>query len=191
MRVDTVSPEVLVDRVVRLERALRRTRWGMFVLLLLLVALFFVWYGVGGIVQREIRVHRIYSVDDAGTVRVRIGQDRPGVHRMSPVSGVTLYDSTGLERGGMATMANGRVAMGLDAPSTPAGTARDRVGLMVDGKGQTMFMLLDAQAVPVVMAKGGESGGTLQVSALAPDGKHLQVRTLGAQGDTQSVQSDD
>lgn len=184
----TTSPELLEVRVVRLERALRRTRWGMFALLLLLLAMFLAWYGVGGIVQREIRVHRIYSVDDAGVVRVRIGEDPAGGHRLSRIAGVTFYDTTGLERGGMGTMANGRAAIALDAPSSPPGTPRDRVGMMVDGQGHTMFMFLDGQGMPVVMAKGGDKGGTLQVSELTPDGKHLAVRTLGAQGDTQSTE---
>ncbi|MBA2077490.1 hypothetical protein [Rhodanobacter sp. PCA2] len=186
---NSVTSEALEVRLVRLERSLRRARWGLFGLLLLVVAMFLAWYGVGGIVQREIRVHRIYAVDDSGTVRVRIGQDPAGAdHRMSPVSGVVLYDGTGLERGGMATMANGRVALGLDAPTTPKGTARDRVGLMVDGKGNTMFMLLDARAMPVVMAQGGDKGGNLQVSELSPDGKQLQVRTLAVGGDKQSTE---
>ncbi|MEW9571340.1 hypothetical protein ABQJ54_06230 [Rhodanobacter sp. Si-c] len=188
---DSAASEDLEVRLARLERSLRRARWGMVGLLLLVVVLFLAWYGVGGIVQREIRVHRIYAVDDAGVVRVRIGQDPAGGHRMSPVSGVVLYDSTGLERGGMATMANGRVAVGLDAPGTPKGTARDRVGLMVDGKGNTMFMLLDARGAPVMLAKGGAKGGALQVSEVTPDGKHLQVRTLGANGDTRSTQDAD
>ena len=185
---NSANPEVLEVRLVQLERSLRLTRWGMAGLLLLMVLLFLAWYGVGGIVQREIRVHRIYSVDDAGVVRVRIGEDPAGIHRLSRVAGVALYDSTGLERGGMATMANGRVVVGLDAPSTPPGTARDRVGLMVDGKGHTMFMLLDAQGAPVVMAKGADKGGSLQVSEVSPDGKHLQVRTLGVNGDKQSTE---
>lgn len=188
---NSVASEAVEVRLARLERSLRRARWSMVGLLLLVVALFLAWYGVGGITQREIRVHRIYAVDDAGTVRVRIGEDPAGGHRMSRASGVVVYDATGLERGGMATMDNGRVVIGLDAPSTPKGTARDRVGMMVDGKGHTMFMLLDAQAVPVVMARGGDKGGTLQVSELSPDGKQLQVRTLGVNGDKQSTEGAD
>lgn len=188
---NSVASEAVEVRLARLERSLRRARWGMVGLLLLVVALFLAWYGVGGIVQREIRVHRIYAVDDAGVVRARIGEDPAGGHRLSRVAGVTLYDPTGLERGGMVSMANGSVAIGLDASTTPNGTDRDRVGLMVDGKGNTMFMLLDAKAVPVVMAKGGDKGGTLQVSALTPDGKQLQVRTLGVDGDKQSTEDAD
>ena len=188
---NSVASEAVEVRLARLERSLRRARWGMVGLLLLVVALFLAWYGVGGIVQREIRVHRIYAVDDAGVVRARIGEDPAGGHRLSRVAGVTFYDATGLERGGMGTMANGSAAVVLDASTTPKGTARDRVGLMVDGKGNTMFMLLDAKAVPVVMAKGGDKGGTLQVSALTPDGKQLQVRTLGVDGDKQSTEDAD
>src|SRR6185312_5231368 len=96
-RMNSASPEVLEVRLARIERSLRRARWGMLGLLLLVVALFLAWYGVGGIVQREIRVHRIYAVDDAGVVRVRIGQDPAGGHRMSRAAGVIVYDTTGLE----------------------------------------------------------------------------------------------
>ncbi len=45
--------------------------------------------------------------------------------------------------------------------------------------------------MPVVMAKGGEQGGNLQVSELTPDGKHLAVRTLGVSGDKQSTEDAD
>lgn len=41
------------------------------------------------------------------------------------------------------------------------------------------------------MAKGGDKGGTLQVSEVTPDGKHLQVRTLGVSGDKQSTEDAD
>ncbi|WP_157971495.1 hypothetical protein [Dyella sp. C9] len=179
-------------RVMKLERSLRRARWGMVGLLLLMVAMSLAWYGFGGIVQREIRVHRIYAVDDTGTVRVRVGEDQSGGNRLSRVAGVVVYDTTGLERGGLATMANGSVALGLDAQHSEKGVPRDRIGLMVDGKGNTMFLLEDGQGVPIVIAKGAAAnGGVLQVAEATPDGKQLQIRTLGVHGDTQSTESDD
>ena len=184
---NTTSPEDIEARLVRLERSLRRTRWGLFGLLLLVVAFFLAWYGVGGIVQHEVRAHRIVAVDDAGAVRVHLGQDARNTGRSSLAAGVILYDSTGHERGGMGTMANGRVAFGLDAPYVAAGQVSDRVGMMVDEKGHSMFMFMDGQGATVVQIKSGDKGGALQVSEVAPDGKHLQVRTLGVNGDTQAT----
>ncbi|WP_130618480.1 hypothetical protein [Dyella amyloliquefaciens] len=186
----SVSPEAVDVRLTQLERSLRRARWGMVGLLLLVVAMFLAWYGVGGIVQREIRVHHIYAVDDAGTVRVRVGEDPAGGNRKSRVAGLVVYDTTGIERGGMATMANGSVAIGLDAQHSEKGVPRDRIGMMVDGKGNTVFILEDGQGAPIVTAKGAAAnGGALQVSEATPDGKQLQVRTLGVHGDTQSTES--
>lgn len=159
-------------------------------LLLLMVAMVLAWHGVGGMVQREIRVHHLYAVDDAGTVRVRIGEDPAGGNRKSRVAGVVVYDTTGVERGGMAAMANGSVAVGLDAQRSEKGVPRDRIGMMVDSKGNTMFVLEDGQGAPIVTAKGAAAnGGTLQVSQATPDGKQLQVRTLGENVDTQSTES--
>lgn len=183
--------EICAARIARLERSLRNIRWGLAGLLLLVIAFMLVWYGVGGIVQKQVRVHRVVVVDDVGATRVRIGQDHQDTHRQSRASGVILYDSAGHERGGMSTMANGRVAFGLDAPSSPAGKAVDRVGMMVDGKGHVMFMALDAQGTPFLLMKGGDNGGAVQVTGMSADGKQLQVRTLGVNGDTQSTEADE
>lgn len=181
--------EICDARIAQLERSLRNMRWGLAGLLLLLIAFILVWYGVGGIVQKQVRVHRVLVVDAAGATRVRIGQDHKDTHRQSRASGVILYDSNGHERGGMATMANGRVAFGLDAPHVPAGEASDRIGMMVDGKGHVMFMAADGKGAPFVLMKAGDNGGTLQVTGMSADGKQLQVRTLGVDGDTHSSEN--
>ena len=62
---------------------------------------------------------------------------------------------------------------------------------MVDGKGNTLFMLPDAQFMSAVMVKGADKRGTLPGSGLTPDGKRLQVHTLGMDGDTQSTEDAD
>ena len=161
-------------------------------LLVAVVGLALVWYGIGGIAQRQVVAKRIVMVDDAGTIRVRIGQDQKNTHRASRIAGVTVYGSTGTERGGIATMANGRVAIGLDAPHDVAGGGvSDRLGMMVDGKGHSMFFIGDKTGAPVVMMQSGDKGGTLQVLEASPDPKQMLVRTLGVKGDTQSTLSDD
>lgn len=184
----TATLEVCEARIAQLERSLRNMRWGLAGLLLLLIAFVLVWYGVGGIVQRQVRVHRVLVVDDAGATRVRIGQDQKNTGRQSRASGVILYDSTGHERGGMGTMANGRVAFGLDAPNVPAGQVSDRVGMMVDGKGHVMFMAADGKGAPFMLMRASDHGGLVQVTGMSPDGKQLQVRTLGVDGDTHSTE---
>jgi hypothetical protein len=181
------SEAVYENRIARLERSLRRTQGGVLGLLIVVVALGLAWYGVGGIAQHQIVAQRIVVVDDSGAVRVRLGQDKTDSKRVSRASGVVLYDGTGHERGGMATMDNGRVAFGLDAPNVADGKDSDRVGMMVDGKGHVMFAVADNQGLPVVMVKSADAGGTLQVMAATPDQKQIDVRTLGAKGDTQTT----
>ncbi|WP_243048388.1 hypothetical protein [Dyella sp. RRB7] len=181
------SPAVHEDRIARLERSLRRTQWSVLGLLILVVALALAWYGIGGVAQREIVTKRIAVVDDTGAIRIRIGEDQKDTQRASRAAGVVLYDTTGHERGGMATMANGRVAFGLDAPNIAAGQASDRVGMMVDAKGHVLFAVADNQGTPAVLVKSSDVGGTLQVLEASPDQKQIQVRTLGVKGDTQST----
>lgn len=179
------------SRVARLERSLRRTQWGVLGLSIVVVAIGLAWYGVGDIAQRQVVAHRIVVVDDKGALRIRLGQDNKDTPRASRAAGIVLYDATGNERGGMATMDNGRVAFGLDAPNVPAGQASDRVGMMVDEKGHVMFAVADNTGMPVVMMNSADAGGSLQVMAASPDKKQIDVRTLGVKGDTQSTMDGD
>jgi hypothetical protein len=184
---NAAAPSIYEDRIARLERSLRFMKLGWLVLLLLIVVLGLLWYGVGGIAQRQIVAKRILVLDSAGVTRMRLGEDQ-GNGRQSKATGLVLADSTGHERGGMATMANGRVVMGLDAPYTK-GQSPDRAGMMVDEQGHFMFFAADNQGVPIMLLKSGDSGGALQVMQATPDKKQVQVRTLGANGDTQSTMS--
>ncbi|WP_109126505.1 hypothetical protein [Dyella sp. C11] len=184
---DSTSQAVYENRIKSLERSLRCTQWTMAVLLIAVIFLGLAWYGVGGITQRQVTTNRVVVVDDSGAVRVRLGQDKQDTKRASRAAGIVLYDKAGHERGGMATMDNGRVAFGLDAPNVPDGKESDRVGMMVDAKGHVMFAVADNQGVPVVMMKSADAGGTLQVMSATPDQKQVDVRTLGVKGDTQST----
>ncbi|RDI97309.1 hypothetical protein DVT68_16210 [Dyella solisilvae] len=184
---NSTSQAVYENRIEHLERSLRRTQWMLFGLLLVVIALGLAWYGIGGITQRRVTANRVVVVDDSGAVRIRLGQDKQDTKRVSRAAGVVLYDKTGHERGGMATMDNGRVALGLDAPNVADGKESDRVGMMVDAKGHVMFAVADNQGIPVVMMKSADAGGTLQVMAATPDQKQVDVRTIGVKGDTQST----
>ncbi len=178
------------DRLRRLERSLRRTQWGVLGLLAVIILLGMAWYGIGGIVQKEVRAKRFMAVDDAGIVRVRVGQDSKDTGRQSPGSGITLYDSTTKERGGMMTMENGAVAFGMDAANIPPGQVSDRLGMMVDAKGNAVLMLADPSGGSAVMMRGASTGGSVQIMQTSPDQKKMQVRTLDVNGDTQSSQND-
>lgn len=182
-----VTPMSQQERLIRLERSLRRTQWSVLALLVVVVLLGMAWYGIGGIVQRQVVAKRIVAVDDTGAVRVRVGQDPKDTGRQSPGAGVTLYDDSGKERGGMMTMNNGAVAFGLDAANIPPGQVSDRLGMMVDSKGNAMFMVADPNGGPALMMRGGHAGGSLQIMQMTPDQKHVQVRTLDVKGDTQSA----
>lgn len=186
MTATTVTPPE--DRILRLERSLRRTQWSVLGLLVIVVLLGMAWYGIGGIVQKQVTAKRIVAVDDVGAIRVRVGQDPKDTGRQSPGSGITLYDSTGKERGGMMTMKNGAVAFGLDAANIPPGQVSDRLGMMVDAKGNAMLMLADPSGGPAVMLRGASAGGSMQIMQMSPDQKKVQVRTLDVKGDTQSSQ---
>jgi hypothetical protein len=183
---DSNSHATYENRIGRLERSLRRTQWAMLGLSIVVVALSLAWYGVGGITQRHITANRMVIVDDSSAVRVRLGEDKQDTKRVSRATGVVLYDKTGHERGGMATMDNGRVAFGLDAPNVPDG-ASDLVGMMVDAKGHVMFAVAGNQGNPVVMMKSADAGGALQIMAATPDRKQIEVRMLGVNGDTHST----
>ncbi len=176
------------DRISRLERSLRRTQWSVSGLLVVTVLLGLAWYGIGGIVQKQVLARRIVAVDDSGAVRVRIGEDAKDTGRQSRGAGITLYDSTGKERGGMMTMDNGGVAFGLDAADIPPGQVSDRLGMMVDAKGNAMLMLADPNGGPAVMLRGGTAGGSMQIMQMSPDQKHVQMRTLDVKGDAPSSQ---
>ncbi len=123
-----------------------------------------------------------------GAIRVRIGQDPKETGRQSRAAGVVLYDSTGKERGGMATMANGGVGFGLDAPNIPPGQVFDRLGMMLDGKGNAMLMLADPSGGPALMLRAGIAGGSMQIMQASADQKQIQVRTLDVKGDAKSSQ---
>jgi hypothetical protein len=167
---------------------MRRTQWSLLGLLVVVVLLGMAWYGIGGIAQKQVVAKRIVAVDDAGAIRVRVGQDPKDTGRQSPGSGITLYDSTGKERVGMMTMDNGAVGFGLDAANIPPGQVSDRLGMMVDTKGNAMFMLADPSGGPAVMMRGVIAGGNMQIMQMSPDQKQRQVRTLDVKGETQSSQ---
>ena len=85
----------------------------------------------------SLRVRELIVVDDAGTVRARVGGNLPDavyhgrrMHRGDQAAGVLLYDKEGLERGGYVTFDRSGV-----------------VGLTLDNRGQQVA-LFGADAAP-------------------------------------------
>lgn len=167
------------SRIASLERSLRRMRWVTVVLGMGVVTLGLLWYGVGGIARQQIVAHRITLVDASGHPRVVLKQDAGDTHRKSRAAGLFVFDRTGHERGGMGTTVSGNVILGLDAPYGLVPGPRDRVGMMVDSKGHSLFFTGDNHGQPVVVVRARDAGGSVEVMEPSADGKGTHLQTLG------------
>ena len=121
----------LIKRIELLERRnLRMTSIGVASVLCVAVVMF---VGAAQVDDKpgEIKATRIVVVDDQGIPRVVIGQDPKKSDRISRISGITLHDKHGDERGGFGTMDDGSAVMAMDAPVGVGSAMRDRIGLKV------------------------------------------------------------
>ena len=173
------------DRIFLLERAVRRTRWALALAVLGLAV-------VAGIpltrrpppVPDELRARRLVIVDDAGRTRVEIAQDPRDSQRRSRSVGLTVFDSTGAERGGLSTRDDGSVGFGLDAPQGVGAAMRERLSLGVEADGSADVMLLDNLTRAVTrLHSGGEGSGGLQLFRWDMQGKKIEIRTVVYDGD--------
>ncbi len=132
----------------------------------------------------EVRTKRLVVVDDSGRARVVIDQDPATTDRRSRSAGVTLFDSTGAERGGMSTMDDGGVVMALDAPMGVGSPMRDRIGLVVNPDGSSHVMLLDNETRAVAkLQSDGKGGGGVQVFKWEESPRVVRIRTLTYDGE--------
>ncbi len=132
----------------------------------------------------ELRTRRLVVVDDSGRARVVIDQDPATTDRRSRSAGVTLYDSTGAERGGMSTMDDGGVVMALDAPMGVGSPMRDRIGLVVNPDGSSHVMLIDNETRAVAkLHSDGKGGGGVQVFKWEESPSVVRIRTLTYDGE--------
>ena len=175
------------QRITQLERSLRRIKLLAFVALLaLLVAIGAAFRTVQVQVSDEVRTHRLAVVDGKGRIRAVLGEDEANVGRVSRASGLTLYDTTGAERGGFSTMTDGSVTLGLDAPVGVGAPMRDRIGLKVFSNGAAYAMLIDnkTRAVARLISEEGSDGARgVQVFKWEADGSRYYIRTISADGD--------
>ena len=125
----------------------------------------------------EIRTHKLTVVDSEGRTRVQIAEDPADHKRNARAAGLTIYDITGHERGGIGTMADGSAAVALDAPHGVGHRMRDRAGIKVGPDGSAMIVTISN-----LFSKGEEGRLELSRSDAAADQVTTRVITQG--GDT-------
>jgi hypothetical protein len=187
--VETIASAV-EQRVTLLERSLRRTRRAAATAGLALavsVAFAIGWHPAG--VSGEIRTRRLVVVDDEGRARVVIGQDPKDTQRRSRSAGLAIHDIDGNERGGFATMDDGSVVFGMDAPAGVGAAMPDRIGLVVYPDGSAHVMLIDNQTRAVAkLQSDGDGGGGVQVFKWDMEAGRIHVRTVTYDGDRRETQ---
>ena len=173
-------PSDLDARFHRLERRLRRTQLAGLGLLLLVVGL----AARPDDVSDELRTRRLRIVDDAGVVRMELGQDPKDSPRRSRACGLTIFDSKGDERGGIGTMDDLSAVMALDAPVGVGNPMRDRAGIMVSPDGSAQILVIDnAAEAPARLFTKPAGGGGLELSGTDASKKLVRTRRCTAAGD--------
>lgn len=181
-----IPPAGVTDegRITLLERSLRRTRWAVGALALVFIALLGtqLWRRPPTVLE-EVRTRRLVVVDDAGRSRVVIAQDPRESPRRSRSAGLSVFDSTGTERGGFATLDDGSVILGMDAPRDVGNPMSERLSLAVGADGSSDVMLLDNLTRAVAKLRSDGSGGGVQVFKWDLAGRRIYVRTFTYEGD--------
>src|SRR2546422_22823 len=175
---ERISPSV-ESRLIALETKLRHMRLIATVLasvMSLVVLTGFVYRQQPSI---ELRTKRLVVVDDSARVRVILGQDAANTQRRSRAAGLTIFDRTGAERGGLSTMDDGSVVFGMDAPEGVGSPMRDRIGLLVGPDGASYVMLLDNSTRAVAkLQSDGQGGGGVQVFSWDMRRHLVRIRTV-------------
>ena len=175
----------LEERIVRLERSVRRARivaCGVGFALVTLAAAR--CSNRAPAVLDIVQARKIVLVDDEGRPRVELAQDPKDTDRRARSAGLRVFDGTGHERGGFATFDDGSVVFAMDAPYGVGDPMPDRIGLLVDSDGASHVMLLDNQTRAVAkLASDGQGGGGVQVFRWDMEAKQIQVRTVTYDGD--------
>ncbi len=184
------SEQELNRRVALLERRLQR----MTIATVTLVSCLFVGLLTGAQPSdknlREIKTTRLVVVDDQGTPRVVIGQDPKGFGRISRSAGITLHDKTGAERGGFATMDDGSVTLGLDAPAGVGNPMRDRIGLKVYSTGAAYVSLINNQTgIPVRMISDKSGSGGVEFLDYDLKARKVFIKRIDFKGESKTEDS--
>lgn len=175
-------------RFARLERRLRRAQALAMLASVGLVASVTLSFTRQADEIEHLRVRRLDVVDDAGVVRVSMGQDPKDTQRRARSAGLTVHDKTGAERGGFGTFEDGSVVLAMDAPRGVGNPMPDRLGLGVDADGSSHVMLLDNQTRAVAkLHSDGAGGGGVQVFQWDMEAKKIHVKTVTYAGDVRET----
>ncbi len=175
-------PLTIEDRLNHLERAVRRARAAASAAAVLAATLLALGFARSPGISDEVRTHRVVVVDHEGRPRILLAEDESN-WRISRTAGLTLMDTTGNERGGFSTMADGSVVLGLDAPRGVGASMPDRIGIKVYPDGSGHVMLIDNQTRAVAkLESDGQSGGVI-VYKWDMDAKQIHRRTVTFDGD--------
>ena len=181
---DSTRDLSLTDRVLLLEREIRRTRLAAGASALALVVLASAGFAWKAGDPELVRAKRFELVDDRGVVRVSMGQDPKDTQRRARSAGITVHDGTGAERGGFATFDDGSVVFAMDAPTGVGSPMPDRLGLRVDSDGSSHVLLIDNETRGVAkLYSDGKGGGGVQVFDWDLPAKKVRVKTLGFHGE--------
>lgn len=178
--------ERLEERVLRLEKSISRSRRMMAGLatlpIFIMVAAFASPLQERAGKPGEIVATKVIVVDDQGVPRVTIGQDKPSTNRRSRAAGITIFDKTGFERGGLGTFDDGSVALALDAPKGVGSKFPDRIGMLVWPHGGTQLALRDNQSETVVQLRSsGDGGGGVDLFQWRLDKVHVKTLTYAGE----------
>lgn len=163
----------------RLERT-RRFAW--LALLVAAVALAAPWV-LPPRTASELRVRSIEVVDRNGIVRLRLGEDGDDVERRATAAALLVFDATGHERGGFGTMADGSVAMALDAPAGVGAAMPDRIGMLVRPDGSSLLLVNDNGGNEAVTLFADPTGSGLQTFRHDRAAKQVRIKTLSFEGE--------
>lgn len=109
-------------------------------------------------ISDEVRTRHLVVVDEQNRPRITIGEDPANTQRRSRAATIVLLDTTGVERGGFGTMADGSVGLGLDAPEGVGSPMRDRIGMTVGPDGAASIMLIDNKTRAVTKLASDSAG---------------------------------
>jgi hypothetical protein len=146
--------------------------------------------GAGALAVDSLRVREVAVVDSLGVVRARLGAHLPDavidgrrMVRGTETSGLMLYDSTGVERGGYVTFGNGNIALTLDS------RARQVAMFTADAEsGAVVRLWHDADFVEMRSGRDGSrlsvgKGGTLEAQLPAMSAAEETVVCTGLRSD--------
>jgi hypothetical protein len=139
-----MSDALLTERLVQLERAVRRQRLAMCAVgAIVVAALVMPATGAQQAVSDTLRTRNLVVEDVQGRPRIVMGAPLPSIGGL-PRSGIRINDPDGAERLGLNLFDDGRMVVGLDAPRGAGDDRnRERINLVADAKGGSTINFKD------------------------------------------------